>query len=555
MKQRTTLQTIAVTMAVALLAGCGGGGAPPSSNGDTAGSGNDAEATDDRTDGDTAPSNDGLGTDVRLEDDEPAGDPQDGGRLSVMLRIDATELDPHKMSETTAFVITEQVYESLLSSYRGELQPAIAHDWEVSDDGLTLTFHLRDNAYFHSGRQVTAEDVKYSIERIQDPETAAPRAGSYSGIEAIDVLDDLTVEMTLEEPNAAILTLLSTAASSIVDRDVVEDTGLNGAYPGGSGPFQLDTWVAGQEITLNAHDDYWEEDVPYLDGIDFSFNPDDNARAAAVRSGTVDMLWRPAPEFIGALQEEEDLKWYGGSGSLSLHLRLNTSREPFDDERVRQAIFLALDRELILDVANNGFGTALNSGYLPPDRFGALTEPIYGEPDLDRARELLAEAGYPDGFEAELVVISTSAFQVRSAEVEQQQLAEIGIDVTITAVEATIATERTNTGDFDMYQSGFGLTYDPDERFTASFTDGGGLNYGNWSDPEYEDLIAEARTELDEDARAALYEEAELILAERGPVAMTFLNADFDVVQDYVMGYAGDPTPTYRFYKYLWLDQ
>ncbi|MBQ1074257.1 hypothetical protein KBX06_13955 [Micromonospora sp. C31] len=536
MRTRVLTKVLAVGVVAALAAGCGGG-EPPSKNSGSS-------------------SNDGLSGNVRLEDEsQPAGTPKSGGRLRVMIRLDANELDPHRMSETSAFVINEQVYESLVQSYRGEIKPAIAESWTQSGDGLTLTFKLRDNAVFHSGRKVTAADVKYSIERIQDPATRAPRARSYEGITSVTALDERTVEMKLAKPNAAILTLLSTAASSVVDRTVAEAGGLNGSVDGGSGPFKIASRVAGQAIKLDKHAQYWEPGVPYLDGMDFTFNPDDNARAAAVRSGTVDFLWRPAPEFIDALKSDEKLKWYGGSGSLSLHLRLNTSKAPYDNVKVRQAIYLALDRQEILNVANSGFGTPLNAGYLPPDRFGALKEPVYGKPDIEKAKALLAEAGYPDGFETKLLVIATSAFQVRSAEVEQQQLAKIGIKVTIESVEATIADTKTKSADFDMYQSGFGLTYDPDERFTASFLPGGGLNYGNWVDKEYESLVVQARSEMDRDKRAALYQQAEKILAERGPVAMTFLNADFDVVQKDVMGYRGDPTPTYRFYRHLWLDR
>ncbi|WP_283135989.1 ABC transporter substrate-binding protein [Rhizohabitans arisaemae] len=540
MRRRTLCNALAAGVALTLLAACGGGGAPPSSAGDSA-----------------APVNDGLTANVRLEDEvKPTGTPKSGGRLSVMIRLDAVELDPHRMSETSAFVINEQLYESLVQSYRGEIKPALAESWEQSDDGKTITFKLRDNAYFHSGRKVTAEDVKYSLERIKDPKTRAPRARSYESITSVEAKDERTVVVKLSQPYAAILTLLSTAASSIVDRSVAEASGgLNGQVDGGTGPFKLASRVTGQAIKLDKHDKYWEKGVPYLDGLDFTFNPDDNARAAAIRSGTIDFLWRPAPEFIDALKKDQALKWYGGSGSLSLHLRLNTSKAPYDNVKVRQAIYHALDRQEILNVANSGFGTALQAGYLPPDRFGGVTKPIYGKPDLEKAKQLLAEAGHPNGFEAKLTVISTSAFQVRQAEVEQQQLAKIGIKVTIESVEATIADSKTKSGDFEMYQSGFGLTYDPDERFSASFLKGGGLNYGNWSDPEYENLIVQARSELDAAKRAALYQQAETILAERGPVAMTFLNADFDVVKKDVMGYAGDPTPTYRFYRHLWLDR
>lgn len=533
-RRHKVLRGAALAAVLAFSAGCSAGGAPQVDNTGATGGGS---------------------AQIRLQDDGPAGTPKPGGRLSLLIRLDATELDPHKMSETSAFVINEQVYESLLQSFRGELKPAIAEKWEVSSDGKTLTFHLRNNAYFHSGRQVTADDVKYSLERILNPATRAPRAGSFASIDKVAVSDPQTVTITLKQPDAAILTMLSTGASSIVDKDIAENGGLNGTVDGGSGPFKIGKRVVGQRIQLDAHDKYWEKGVPYLEGIDITFNPDDNARAAAVRSGTIDFLWRAAPEFISAFKSDANLKWYGGAGSLSLHLQMNVQRKPFDDVKVRQAVFYALDRQQLLDVANSGLGTVLTGGYLPKDRWGGLQEDVYGKPDLEKAKALLAEAGYPNGFKTNLMVISTSAFQVRQAEVEQQQLAKIGIDITIDSVEGTVATTRSKAADFDMYQSGFGLTYDPDERFTASYTAAGGLNFGKWTDPEYEKLIVQARGEQNRDAREKLYQQAEKILAVRGPSAFTFVDANFDVVQKYVMGYAGDPTPTFRFYKYLWLNK
>jgi peptide/nickel transport system substrate-binding protein len=311
--------------------------------------------------------------------------------------------------------------------------------------------------------------------------------------------------------------------------------------------------VVGQRIVLNRNPNYHDPERPYLDGIDVTFNPDDNARAAAIRSGTVNFLWRAAPEFIDTLKADPQLKWYGGEGSLSLHLRLNVSRKPYDDVRVRQAIYHALDRQEILEIANSGHGQPLNAGYLPPDRWGSVKTPIYGAPDLAKARALLAEAGLANGFSTNLMVISTSAFQVRSAEVIQQQLAKIGIRVTLRLVEATVSNAALRRDDFDLFQSGFSLSLDPDERFSSAFVTDGGTNYGKWSEPEYDRLILAARGETDRAKREALYQQAETILAIRGPVAMTWVSADYDVVRRNVMGYVGDSSPSYRFYRNLWL--
>ena len=492
---------------------------------------------------------------VRMQDDGTTGTPKSGGRLKMLIRLDATELDPHKTNETSSYLVNESTYESLLEAVSGEIKASLAESWTVTPDGLAYTFKLRPNVKFHSGRPLTSADVKYSIERIMDAATASPRRANYAGINTIETPDASTAVFKLRTPFAPFLALMATSGASIVDKGVVDAGGLNGAVDGGTGPFVVKERVKGQQIVLDKNPSYWRSGMPYLDGITITFNPDDNARTAAVKSGTVDFLWRAAPEFIESLKADSNLKWYGGIGSLSLHMVVNTKKKPFDDVRVRQAIFHALDRDQILAVANSGLGTTLKAGYLPPDRWGSIKEPIYDRPDTAKAKALLTEAGYPTGFKTTLLVISTSAFQVRSAEAEQQQLKAIGIDVELKPVEATVANPAIAAGNFDMYQSGFSMTLDPDEIFSRAFLSTGGNNYGKWSDPEYDALIVKARAQTDRAEREKTYQQAERILATRGPAAMTWASADFDVVQKKVMGYKGDPTPGYRFYRELWLNQ
>lgn len=484
---------IGVSTAFALAA-CSSGGAPPTAN-QTPSAGQNSASTE-GSGSTAAPANGGPASyvgEIRYEDEEQSGEPEYGGTLRFLARLDADELDPHVGTDTTSIIAGALIYEGLVENVRGEIQPLLAESWEISDDNLTYTFQLRDDVVFHGGRPMTAEDVVYSLERVMDPETRAPNAASYSDIASVEATDDHTVVITLSQPFAPLMFQLSALSSVVVDREVVEDSGLSGPPGGGTGPFMLEAHNVGRNLMLTANPDYWHPDLPYLEGIDFTWNPDDNARAAAIRSESVDLLFSPAPTFMETLMNDENLKWYGGSGSLSLHLLLNTQREPFDDERVRQAIFHALDRQELLEVANEGYGIPLNGGYLPPDRWGGLQEPVYGEPDLEKARELLAEAGYPDGFEAELTVIGSSAFQLRQAEVEQAQLAEIGIDITLNPVDAQVSRDLTDSGEFDMYQSGFGLRADPNERFTAAFHSDGGLNWAGWSDEEFDSLIEEAR--------------------------------------------------------------
>ena len=492
---------------------------------------------------------------IRLKDENPGGPPVSGGRLKFQMRLEPANLDPHKTTESAAYVVTENIYESLLESVRGDLRPAIAKSWTISPDGLTYTFQLTEGLTFHSGRPLLAEDVKYSLERVMDPATASPRAQSFKMIRSIDVPDDLTVVLNLSEVSAPLLSMLAAGGSAIVDREVAESSsGLNGTVDGGSGPFVLKARESGQRVVLDKNPNYRIAGLPYLDGIDVTWSGDDNARAAAIRSGTTDFLWRAAPEFIDALKADPGLKWYGGAGTLSLHARLNVAKAPFDDVRVRQALFYAVDRQALLDTANSGHGQVLRAGYLPADRYGALTTPVYGAPDLEKAKQLLSDAGYADGFKVSIMAVASSAFQTRQGELLQQQLAELNIDVELEFLEATVTSSRAASGDFDIYLTGLTMSIDPDDRLSAGFSSTGGSNYGHWSDAEYDDLLAQARRELDVDKRAELYQKSERILAERGPVIFSFVTADYDVVAKNVMGYDGDPTPSFRFYKHLWLS-
>ena len=287
---------------------------------------------------------------IRLKDENPGGPPVSGGRLKFQMRLEPANLDPHKTTESAAYVVTENLYESLLESVRGELKPAIAESWDISGDGLTYTFKLTKGLTFHSGRPLLAEDVKYSLERIMNPATASPRAQSFKMIRSIDVKDDLTVALHLSEVSAPLLSMLAAGGSAIVDRTVAESgSGLNGTVDGGSGPFVLAGRESGQRVVLNKNPNYRVAGLPYLDGIDMTWSGDDNARAAAIRSNTTDFLWRAAPEFIDALKADPGLKWYGGAGTLSLHARLNVAKAPFNDVRVRQALFHAVDRQALLN--------------------------------------------------------------------------------------------------------------------------------------------------------------------------------------------------------------
>lgn len=490
-----------------------------------------------------------------------AGEAQYGGVLKFQLLRDADAgYDPNLATLSTVYTIAQLMFDTLGEvTPDGEIVPSLATDWEISDDELTYTFQLRDDVVFHNGRAMTSADVRYTIERIQDPATNSPRRGVFEIVESIETPDDYTVAFHLTEPFAPFLAALSDITAAIVPQEVVEaEGGTLNTNPVGTGPFKFVEWEVDRHVIVERNEDYWREGLPYLDGIEFSFNADGNARASNVRSGTIDFLWNAPPELVPVLRGDSNLATYGGEGTQSFqYLLMNINREPLDDVRVRQAIFWALDREAIRVVSRPDTTTPLNSGYLPAEHWAGVqpSDFLYTQ-DLDRAASLLEEAGVGDGFDMEILVLVGSDFHIRTAQVIQSQLEPLGINVTVNTVESGQQTERRNNGDFDGIVTGFSGTIDPDERVTQTFVTGGGTNYVHFSDDIVDDLAAQARSTSDRDRRAELYRQLQLRVAEVGPMAFIYNYHFVDALRADVKGYTFNPQLVdYRSVREVWLDR
>lgn len=491
---------------------------------------------------------------------EPTGEPRRGGELRFQLiRDSSTGYDPGLATESTVFTIDQAIFDTLMEIQpNGDLAPSLATDWEISDDELTYTFTIRSGVLFHNGREMTSEDVKYTIERMQDPETASPRRNIYAIVESIETPDATTLIIRIREPFAPLIYALADITAGIVPREVVEAEGDLHENPVGTGPFRFVEHVRDQHVKVERNPDYWRDGLPYLDGITYSFNSDPNARAAAIRSANIDFLWNSPPELFEVLSSDPELEIYGGEGTLTWqYLLLNVQQEPFDDVRVRQAIFWALDREEIRQISRPNTTTPLNSGFLPPEHWAGVpqSEWIYTQ-DLERSRELLAEAGLAEGFDMTIMTLVGSNFHIRSAQAIQQQLQEIGVTVEINIVDTAELLSARNDALFHSMVLGFSGTIDPDERFQQTFMTGGGTNYVEFSDPVIDDLATQARMTSDRDERARLYREAQLRLAEVGPFAFIYNYHFFDTLQSYVKGYTFNPQLIdYRSVREIWLDK
>lgn len=482
-----------------------------------------------------------------------------GGELKIQLLRDAdTGYDPALGTLSTVYTVNGLIFDTLGEVQAdGSIEPSLATEWTISDDELTYTFTIREGVQFHNGREMTAEDVKYTIDRIMDPETNSPRQTVYAAVESVEAPDDTTVVIQLSEPFAPLILALSDISAGIVPQEEVEAAGGTlDENPVGTGPFRFVEWQRDQHVKLEAFDDYWRDDLPYLDAVTVSFNDDANARAANLRSGTIDFLWNAPPELVDVFRSDDSLQVFGGEGTQSFqYFLLNMQRPPFDDVAVRQAIFWALDRDAIREISRPGTTTPLNAGFLPATHWAGTDEIMYTQ-DYDKASSLLEDAGYGDGFEMEILVLMGSDFHIRTAQAIQEQLEPLGVTVTVSTVDSGQQTDRRNSGEFDAIVTGFSGTIDPDERFTQTFGTGGGTNFVDFSDEEVDDLIVQARRTSDRDERAELYRQAQHRIAEVGPMAFIYNYHFVDVLQEYVRGYEFNPQLVdYRSIRQVWLDR
>lgn len=339
--------------------------------------------------------------------------PQQGGEITVAIVVEPPGWDPTvSNSQEINRVTYGNVYEGLVMLNRhGEITPGLAESWEVSEDGLSWTFTLREGVTFHDGSTFTAEDVLAKFERARDPDAGHTHPEYYTAIDTVSA-EGNTVTFTLTHPSASLLYNLA-RPSSIIYPAGTEET--QRTAPVGTGPFRFAEWVRGSEVRLERFDDYHGESA-YLDAVTFRIIEDPSAQLAALQAGDIDMVGVAlSPENALQVQADPNLKLTEGSATTEITLAMNNAREPLSDLRVRQAITHAIDKQAIIEGALFGFGTPIGTHASPIEPYFIDVEPYPYDPE--RARELLAEAGFEDGLTLtfELPPTPSSAASARSS--------------------------------------------------------------------------------------------------------------------------------------------
>jgi len=486
--------------------------------------------------------------------------PHYGGTLRAGMQTDPVGLDPHLTTATATRNMMENVYDTLVMvDSQGRYVPGLAESWTTSEDGLTWTFRIRGGVKFHNGRALTADDVAYSINRIRDPSTKSPRSGDFAEVDSITASGPSTVVIKLKRPFSPLLAKLSLSTNVIVPKEVVERDGDLNRNPTGTGPFRFVGYTPQQRLTLVRSGDYWERDssgrrLPYLDRIEFVFLPDAVARATALRAGSVDWIEYVPSSEVKALRADPNIQVVGGLSANFRSLYINNQVAPFSNVKVRQAMAYAIDKKEIVDTALFEVGGIVATGTaIPPGNFFAYTRSPYTRVDLDRAKRLLAEAGQPSGFEAELYVTSTYDFLRTPAEIIQAQLAKIGIRLKITAADWSVYLPTVFQKRYALTILGTSGQSDPDDFLYGNFHSKGGLNLVNYSDPQFDRLLEQGRAASREAERKRLYDQAQARLLETVPMVFIYHSTQYEAVRRNVRGFEHWPNTSYLGLRRTWI--
>ncbi|SFC09195.1 ABC transporter substrate-binding protein [Tropicimonas isoalkanivorans] len=371
-----------------------------------------------------------------------------GGSMIVTYKDDVSTLDPAIGYDWQNWSMIKSLFDGLMDYEPGttELKKDLAEDYTISEDGKTFTFKLREGVKFHNGRELTAEDVKYSLDRVTNPETQSPGAGFFGSIEGYDamaageadslsgvtVIDPYTIEIKLSRPDATFLHVMAINFSSVVPKEAVEEWGQDfGKHPVGSGAFKLADWTLGQSLTFERNEDYWHEGVPKLDQITFEIGLEPIVALLRLQQGQADIPGDgiPPAKFLEVTEDPAFADFVIEGGQLHTgYITMNVKMPPFDDVKVRQAVNMAINKDRAVRIIN---GRAVPANQpLPPTMPGYAPDYEGYAYDPEAAKALLAEAGFPDGFETELFVYNTDP-NPRIAQSFQQDLAAIGIDAEI----------------------------------------------------------------------------------------------------------------------------
>lgn len=442
--------------------------------------------------------------------------PQSGGTLTMSLGPDFITFHPYYDVSTAQF--KPMFYESLIRiSDDGDFEPWLAESWEESDDGLSITFKLRKGIMFHNGREMTADDVVWSVGHAMDESFGHHLSDRFQLATGAEKIDESTVRITYSQPSPKLDGIATMQIFPQEALDTIE------TVPVGTGPFKFEEWVPGDRLVATRFEDYWQEGLPYLDKVIIKPIPDEQSRMVNLLAGSIDVLRGVPLADKELLAQAPDVTLVSSPpGFFFYAFIMNINEPPFDNQLVRKAMNYAVDRDKIVQTAFHGAEIPVVEPY-PETSWAYVPEfADYYTFDLEKAKELLVEAGYPDGFETSMLIRGPSGPYLDQAQVYQQDLAKIGVNMELLPTELATYFPKLIGSEFAIVSHGTGdATVDPSGLFEGAaccrpFRNFFGITDNETWFPEYKDLIEKGSTALDREERKQYYHDALEIQMDQG---------------------------------------
>ncbi len=499
-------------------------------------------------------------TEEPTESEEPAE--STGGTLIYARGGDSTALDPITTTEGETFRVTENIFESLLTYGEQDttIQPNLAKEWDVSDDGLTYTFTLEEGVKFHDGTDFNAEAVVYNFERWMNGDAEQfpyyTMFGGYKGdeghiIESVEATDEHTVVFTLKRPQAPFLKNLAMSPFGIASPTALEEMGAEefNQNPVGTGPFKFVEWRREERIVLEKNPDYWKEGLPKLDEVIYTVIPDNSARLNALMTGEVDLIDGLNPSDIQRVEDDPNLQIIERPSMNVGYLGFTVNRDnPLSDPAVRVALSHAVPKKDLIEAFYAGYAEPAKT-VMPPSVEGYNDEIEDYAYDPELAKELLAEAGYPDGFEIDLWYMPVPRPYIpegeKIAEVIQQSFAQVGVTANLQTTDWASYIEQATAGEFDAFLLGWTGDNGDADNFIYTLLDKdsiGSNNNTHYANDELHDILIEAQTITDQEQRNELYKQAQEIIHKDAPWVPLVHSTPVVAAKKSVSGYVPHPT-------------
>ena len=472
--------------------------------------------------------------------------PTGGGTLTAALTGNPSSMDPAAAGIYTSLQVIDNIFSKLIDmDENGKFIPDLATSWKQVDD-VTYTFDLAPNVTFHNGEKFSATDVKYTFDRIANPKTASSYASAFASIKSVEVVSPTQVTFRLSTPFAPLLNNL-TQNGQIVNQKAIESSDPT-RKPVGTGPFSFVEWAQNDHITLKKFAGYFKSGQPYLDQVTFRFLAVDKSRIEALQAGQLDWVDAVPLNELAALKTNPQYKYVTSTrAGIPDFLALNTSKAPFNNKALRQAVAAAVDRKEILDIAYFGAGEQGIMEVPSGSSWYGGTPPYADGPDLTTAKQKMTEAGHPNGLTVTYLSLPQYPELQKTGVVLKEQLAKIGITVNIEQLEVTVWFDRYAKGNYDMTSAYWSGTIDPDNFYSTQMVTGSPNNDTKYTNPTLDALIKKARETSDPAQRKTMYEAIRKIVWDEAPLVFLHYETINYLMTSKISGSTVNPPLQLRF--------